>query len=165
MKPREWEFTLAVDPATIEARPMELTIVVNPERKGTRCRHVAVKRGRADVSSMALLAKSATHRTGAWLPPAGRCVRLGLTFLFAVPKTTLERPDRARDIPEEGEPCFATWAGDLVKKTGAVVEALTQARFWPTDRYVTRIDARKLWTRGSARIEVRVEEHSGRDFD
>ena len=139
MKPREWTFTLAVDPATIGS--------AGGATKG--------------LLTMSMLARSESFKASAWLPPAGMGVELAIRLRFAVPKTRLVRPAKDWESPQEGEPCGAVWSGDCAGKAKAVVAALTRAKFWPDERYVSRIEVEKMWTRGRGRIEVCVRPHGG----
>jgi Holliday junction resolvase RusA-like endonuclease len=80
--------------------------------------------------------------------PFGSAVALSATYLYAYPKGTPKK----HLVDNRPMPSGA----DLDNRDKAVMDALTQAGWWPDDRYVTDLHLRKRRTTGLPRIVLAV---------
>lgn len=148
MTEQAWNFTLNIDPSTIGT--------AQQKKFDPRTRRFFTDRKVASAMKViSLLASSMSKLSGAWLPEQGSAVRLSLVFYYAVPKSRM-KPKKGEKPISEGDPCFAFWAGDCDNRAKAVIDALTLAKFWPDDRYVTSLNVRKVWTFEKPKIDVEV---------
>lgn len=103
-----------------------------------------VAKGMKAVAAVARL--HTTHVLAA--VPFGSAVALSATYLYAYPKGTPKK----RLVDNAPMPSGA----DLDNRDKAVVDALTQAGWWPDDRYITDLHLRKRRTTGLPRIVLAV---------
>ena len=148
LEKQSWKFTLMIDPSTIGTAQQKK---FDPR---TRRFFTDSKVAKA-MKVISLLASSMAKMSGAYLPDQGSAVCLSLKFHYAVPKSRM-KPKKGEKPIVEGDPCFAFWAGDCDNRAKAVIDALTLAKFWPDDRYVTSLNVRKAWTFENPRIDVEV---------
>ena len=140
MNTTSYSCTLPVDCSTIST--------AQQKKISFRTRRVFTnKRVAAGIRVISLLARQHTSRVLAAVP-FGSPVCLSATYYYAYPKGTPKK----RLVDGAPMPSGA----DLDNRNKAVMDALTQAGWWPDDRYVTTLVLRKRRTTGSPRIKLQV---------
>lgn len=140
MNTTSYSCTLPVNPADIST--------AQQKKISFRTRRVFTnKKVAAGIKVISLLARQHTSRVLAAVP-LGSPVALAATYYYAYPKGT------PRKNLVDGAPMPS--GADLDNRNKAVMDALTQAGWWPDDRYVTTLVLRKRRTTSSPRIELSV---------
>lgn len=135
-----YQCVLPIDPATLST--------AQQKKISFRSRRVFTnKRVAAGMKVIRRLAEQHTSRVLA-AAPFGSSVAFSATYHYSYPKNT----PRKRLVDGAPMPVGA----DLDNRNKAVMDALTQAGWWPDDRYVTDLHLRKRRTTGSPRIEISV---------
>lgn len=147
---QDWKFRLLVDPSGIGTAQQKK---FDP-RSG---RFFTDRRVAKSMKTISALAGCMRRAGGVELPGPGSPVRLSLVFRYAVPKSR-RRTVKGVPPPGEGSPCSAFWAGDCDNRAKAVIDAFTDAGFWPDDRFVTRLEIAKRWTYGEPCIDAEIGE-------
>ena len=133
-----WRYELTVDPASIGT--------AQQKRFDSRTRRFFThKKVSAGMKVITMLSRSMQKAQEAIIPAHGEPISLGIEFYYAVPKSRA-KARKGVQPPAEGEACTAAWAGDCDNRAKAVIDALTEAGFWPDDRFVTTLNISKHWT-------------------
>ena len=140
MNTTSYSCTLPVDCSTIST--------AQQKKISFRTRRVFTnKRVAAGIKIISLLARQHTSRVLAAVPP-GSPVALAATYYYSYPKGTPKKH------LVDGAPMPS--GADLDNRNKAVMDALTQAGWWPDDRYVTTLVLHKRRTTSSPRIDLAV---------
>lgn len=153
MSVQPWKFRLQIDPSKIGTAQQKK---LDPRTR----RFFTDRRVAKSMKAISLMAGCIRRAGGVDLPKPESPVRLSLVFFYAVPKSR-RRTVRGEPPPEENSPCSAFWAGDCDNRAKAVIDAFTDAGFWPDDRYVTRLEISKRWTYQEPFIEAEIGADEG----
>jgi len=145
-------FTIPIDPATL----------CTAQQKKIAWKQKVVFANPKVVRSMktiaAAVAKYQPQARAIFDAAPGHALAVGLKFWFAYPSTGTKAEKAAR---RAGFPITKRWSGDCDNRAKSVLDALTLAKFWEDDQFVTTLLVRKRYTLYQPRIDFAILPDTG----